>query len=820
LTPRPLVGLTFTFALGIILAANLNFNLELWVFFLGAGILIIIALAGYFLAWRDNRRVIFLLFLILGFIYTRLSLAEINPDFLAYAGHWVTIRGVVSQEADVRADRIYYYLDARQITLGPQKQNIKGKVLVRVPVPAPVYGYGDLLTVHGVFIQPEEPGNPGQFNYRAYLARKNINTVLIVNDPKNVKHLGKEKSNPFMYAVLTVKEKLVKVNQKTLPLDQAALVNGIVFGTQGQIERETWDLFSQTGIVHILSVSGLHVGLVVAGILALLKVLRLAPVYTAPVTTVILLFYALLCGLGPAVTRATFMALLFLWAYHLNRAYDWPNTLAVAAFISLLWRPLSLYDLGFQLSFVATWGILYLGPLLNQFLNRFSAWPKGIRDTIWVTIAAQLGTLPLIIWYYNLFQPVSLLANIMAAPLTGLILALGTSASFLGLISLPLAGLINVSTSFVIEVFTGLVSFLRLIPGGIIYMATPPWYLVLAWYPLLFGVVNILSHKRKEEIKEKRKAILKVKNKKIIYLAGFIFILVILSSALLSAKNKDKELTVHFIDVGQGDSILIQTPQGKNMLLDTGGWREEFIRGEGAGNKVVVPYLRRLGVRKIDVLALTHPHEDHAGGAKAVLENFPVKLMVISPIGLEPNKGATKLIPPEYRQLLNRAIQKKIPLKVAKAGAFLPLDPALTIKILNPPLPPLKDTRSDLNNASLVISLSYGKQRFLFTGDIELEAQKWLLEHKRADIKAQVLKVPHHGSRYLEADFLKAVNPKIAVISVGARNNFGHPDQATLDLLARRKIFIYRTDLDGALILTTDGTNIWLKTGRLKKEAA
>ncbi|KFI34617.1 hypothetical protein HX99_01135 [Peptococcaceae bacterium SCADC1_2_3] len=125
MTPRPLVGLTFTFALGIILAANLNFNLELWVFFLGAGILIIIALAGYFLAWRDNRRVIFLLFLILGFIYTRLSLTEINPDFLAYAGHWVTIRGVVSQEADVRADRIYYYLDARQITLGPQKTEHK-----------------------------------------------------------------------------------------------------------------------------------------------------------------------------------------------------------------------------------------------------------------------------------------------------------------------------------------------------------------------------------------------------------------------------------------------------------------------------------------------------------------------------------------------------------------------------------------------------------------------------------------------------------------------------------------------------------------------
>ncbi|GAB6274951.1 MAG: DNA internalization-related competence protein ComEC/Rec2 [Peptococcaceae bacterium] len=817
---RTLAGLTLAFILGIMLAVNLNFELKLLVFFLGAGTLIIIALAGYFLAWRNNRQVIFFLFLTLGFIFTRLSLMEINPNLLTFAGHWVTVRGVVSQEADVRIDRIYYYLDVRQISLGPQKKKIEGKVLVRVPVPAPVYGYGDLLAVHGVLIQPEEPGNPGQFNYRAYLGRQKINVVLMVKDPKNIKRLGKERGNPFIYAVLTLKEKLVEINQKTLSPEKAALVNGIVFGTQGQIERETWDLFSQTGIVHILSVSGLHVGLVVAGILALLRILRLAPVYTAPVTTFGLLFYALLCGMGPAVTRATFMALLLLWAYHLNRAYDWPTTLAVAAFLSLLWRPLSLYDLGFQLSFAATWGILYLGPLLKQFLNRFSTWPKGIRDTIWVTLAAQLGTLPLVAWYYNLLQPVSMLANIMAAPLTGLILALGAVASLLGLISLPLAGLINAGTSFVIELFISLTSFIRLIPGGIIYVATPPLYLILAWYPFLFGAVNLLSSKRKNKIKEKIRDELKVKNKRIIYLVSFIFILIILGGTLISAKNKDKELTVHFIDVGQGDSILIQTPQGKNMLLDTGGWREEFIREDGAGNKVVVPYLRRLGIRKIDVLVLTHPDEDHAGGAKAVLENFPVKLMVVSPVGLEPDKEATKLVRPEYLSLLNWAIQKKIVLKVAKAGAFLPLDPALTIKILNPPISPLKGTRSDSNNASVMISLSYGKQRFLFTGDCDVEGQKWLLAHKRPYLRAQVLKVPHHGSRYFEADFLKAVNPKIAVISVGARNNFGHPDQVTLDLLARRKIFIYRTDLDGAIILTTDGANIWLKTGRLKKEAA
>ena len=255
---------------------------------------------------------------------------------------------------------------------------------------------------------------------------------------------------------------------------------------RGLIDQETRQAFSETGIVHILSVSGLHVGLVLGGLMGFLGLFRAPPACTAPLVTPVLLFYALMTGLNPAVLRATFMALLFVWAHHLGRDRDWPTTLALAALIILIWKPLQIYNPGFQLSFTATWGILYLGPLLAAGLARLlkglsesavrvaapgprgdSVPQRGISENfvrvaalaLAVPLAAQLATVPLVAWYYNLFSPVSIPANLLAAPLVGLILLLGILAAILGLFWLPLAGLLNASTGVVLDLFLALVAF-------------------------------------------------------------------------------------------------------------------------------------------------------------------------------------------------------------------------------------------------------------------------------------------------------------------------------------------------------------------------
>ncbi|HHW45217.1 MAG TPA: DNA internalization-related competence protein ComEC/Rec2 [Desulfotomaculum sp.] len=827
---RPLVFLTLAFVTGTGLAGKTA--LSPGVALLIGGVLFTAALAGYLLHWPLNRWMLLLLFLSLGFARATLDASAINPALYRYTGHWVTVEGIVTREADIRPDRVYYWLDMDRITLGQDTRALQAPILVRAPAAGPVYSYGDRLRLHGLLTQPEGAGNPGQFDYRAYLARRGVGAVLMIREPTAVHKTGVG-GNPVIRTVLGLKERLLAVSQSTLPAGKAALVNGIVFGTQGQIDRETWRLYSETGVVHVLSVSGLHVGLVLGGVLAILRIIRIPAALTAPAASGVLVLYAVMCGLGPAVTRSTLMAMLLLWAHHLGRSRDWPTTLAAAALAILMFKPLSLYDIGFQLSFAATWGILHLGPVLDGRLKKMLAgWP-WLRGALWVTLSAQLATLPLVAWYYNLLSPVSLLTNLAAVPLTGFILALGTAAAAGGLLFPALAASINGSTSLLLDLFMALVSFFRNLPGAVIYVPTPPAPLVVLWYLLLLGWIALSSPELRSGIagllSRHRRAVLAGLAGGGLVLALFLF--------KMPAGN---QLVVHFIDVGQGDSILIQTPGGKNMLVDAGGWPGEFTSGEGAGEKVVVPYLRRQGVRSLDALVITHPHEDHAGGIQAVTGTFPVKMVLIPPLGNTgeeekkspeqantiPEEGdlsgayrppADKLSP-AYSLLLAQMAGRGIPVRITGMGDRLHLDPALVIDVLGPPRPLLTGTRSDFNNASVVLRIRYGTEVFLLTGDMELEAQQALLD-STADLNCTVLKMPHHGSRYLLPSFLEKAQPDVAVVSVGRHNNFGQPAPETLDRLSRMPVKVYRTDLDGAVIITTDGQKLWVNTGRRRQAA-
>lgn len=811
LISRPLVVLTCFFIAGILLSGGVAVPPGMAI--VACGLLFLLSLIGYAVTWRGNRWVIFLLFLFIGFIFGRLSVPQANPAILEYAGHRVTLEGVVSGEPDLRPDRVYYNLDLTQVILGEERRTVYSRVLVRAPVPGPVYSYGDILRIHGLLTRPDQPGNPGAFNYRSYLARRGINVILMASGNKDITWLGIG-GNPVTRWLLHEKKKILEVHRQTLPPDKAALVNGIVFGTQGEIPRQIWQIFSETGIVHILSVSGMHVGLVLAGVLAVLGLLRVPMSLVAPAASMILVFYALLCGLGPAVTRATLMALLFLWARHLGRQQDWPTTLALAALIILLWKPQAIYDIGFQLSFAATWGILYLGPALDKMLKSFTRWPAWLHVIIWVSLSAQLATLPLVAWYYNIVSPVSLLANIIAAPLTGLILALGAAAGVLGLFSTALAGLINASTSLALDIFLGLASLVRTLPGAVIYVPAPSILLLPIWYLLLYFGTALSSAQGRSLTGS-----FLVKRRRVAIVAALGTVLLL--AAWFNQWPGEQRLVMHMIDVGQGDSILIQTPAGKNMLVDAGGWNGEFESGQGAGDKVVVPYLRKLGIRRLDVLLITHPHEDHAGGAGAVARAIPVTLAVVSPVGQLDKKvpavaGSTE--PDFYAQLLSYLVSRGTSVQTAGAGNLIELDPKVEMQILAPPRPPLKGTHADENNGSVVLLLRYGQQTFLLTGDIEIEAQKWLLD-SGTDLTANVLKVPHHGSRLLLSDFVEKVQPSVFLISVGQHNRFGLPAVKTIKLLQQSGAIIYRTDKDGAIILTTDGRELWVKTGRELKAA-
>jgi competence protein ComEC len=258
--------------------------------------------------------------------------------------------------------------------------------------------------------------------------------------------------------------------------------------------------------------------------------------------------------------------------------------------------------------------------------------------------------------------------------------------------------------------------------------------------------------------------------------------------------QKSDVLEVIFFDVGQGDAILILFPYGGNMLIDGG----EKIQGE----RVILPYLRKKGIRKIDTVVLTHAHSDHVGGLIPVLKTLPVGLVVES--GLPHTTGL-------YMEFLELIDEKKIPYKMVHRGQELTGFSGVKIEFLNPPHPFLEDGGSDVNNNSVVIKLNYGGVQFLFCADIEKEAERELLNYG-SKLRSLIIKVPHHGSKTSSSwEFIKEVNPEAAIISAGRGNRFGHPDSMTLMKYKRVGSEIYRTDVNGAIIISTDGRKYKLK---------
>jgi len=795
---RPLLVLTVFYAAGVLIGEFTDFKASAALFL--AVFCYLVAVAGYITARWGNRRVILVLFLLLGLALSRLEIEASKTTLVDYAGDRVVLAGQVAGEPDVRENQVYYLLRAREVVVGGERRAMSGMVRLAVKESEQVYRYGDILRVNGLLTRPDPAGNPGLFNYRTYLERQGIRVLLSAKGEDAVQKTGSG-GNPVFGAVLRLKERLSAASAASLAPSQAAVLNGIIFGTQGTIAKETREAFNETGIVHILSVSGMHVGLVLGGLIALFRLLKLPPGLTAPLATPVLLLYAVMTGADAAVLRATIMALLLLWAHYLGRERDWPTTLALAALVLLLWKPRELFNPGFQLSFAATWGILYLGPVLSNFLSGLlQGLPEGFTRTvaqgIAVPLAAQLATVPLVAWYYNLISLVSIPVNLLAVPLVGLILFLGVFAAVLGLLWLPLAGLVNAATGAVLDLFLGLVGLFRQLPGAVMYLATPPVLLVAAWYAGLLAAAGFRPGKLSAAGRERVK--------------GWVAAVAALAVVLLLIWwpwTGGQRLTVHFLDVGQGDSILLQSPGGKNMLIDTGGWRDEYGTGTGTGDRVVAPYLRKIGVNRLDVLVLTHPHEDHCAGAAYLVEKFPVRLAVVSPAGAVGESRRQEEIPGAYRELLEKMSSAGIPVRAAAAGDVLKLDDRVKIEVLAPDETAGEMEGDNLNNSSLVLKITYGRRSFLFTGDIETEAQESLLQRK-VNLEADVLKVPHHGSRLLLPGLVERVEPEVAVISVGAHNNFGHPAWSTLGLLDREGLQVYRTDRDGAVIIQTDGNRL------------
>ena len=551
----------------------------------------------------------------------------------------------------------------------------------------------------------------------------------------------------------------------------AGLLEALFIGERSHVDDRTMELFQKTGTLHLLAVSGFNVGFVYLGVLLLLRLLPAPRIAKSAMILASIWAYCLIVGWQAPVVRASVMASMFLIGDALGRRTDPLNTLGLAALVILAVRPAEVFDAGFQLSFLAVCGIVAATPVFYKPPKPlpFEKWSWRERAGIyviglfWVSFAATLFTLPVTLQRFYTIAPLAPLVNVLVIPAVTVLFFLG--AAYLALAvsfgalwaAWPAKGLI-----------VGLLAVLRgaeAIPGG--YLITgrlgAPF-----WAALVGGIVFFLLTKRLRRAWRR---------------AGWIVALV---AAVLIAqaawRGLHREFRVLFFDVGQGDAAYVEFPGGRNLLVDAGNG------GSGDdGRWVITPYLKSIGVSRIDTVAVSHAQEDHAGGLATVLREFKVG-RIIEGDGPYPVSG--------YGDLGRRIRAEGAETLPLSRGGKVPGLPADAV-VLNP----RPGSTADINEGSLVLRMKYASQGVLFTGDIGDKAIPDMLTSDLA-LDADVLKVPHHGGRAGEAawEFFRAVNPRFSVVSAGERNSYGHPAAETLRALeAVPGNRVFRTDRDGAI---------------------
>lgn len=539
--------------------------------------------------------------------------------------------------------------------------------------------------------------------------------------------------------------------------EQGALLAGMVLGGSVGLDEESRRLFADNGLSHLLSVSGSHL-VVLTGFLLLL----LGKVPRKMRNVIIgscLLLYAALCGWKPPVVRALLMSLILL--YGGNGAAK-GNILCITAVIMLIFKPLWLLDIGFQLSFGAAAGLIWLLPRITQLLS--SCLPLWLSEVVGVTIAAQLPVLPLLVGSFHQLPIISLLSNVLLTP----VLECCVLLTMAGLVLDTLCGwgsTLIMAAAYLLKQVLLQADFLAAIPGGQIVIGSLPGWSGVIYYFLLVIVLD-LSCVQFLHNKERRLLC--------------IVLTAILTAAVLGSRLLPQPLTAYFLDVGQGDCAVVVTPAGQVIVIDTGG-----LKNYDTGSRIVAPFLRSIGKDKVDILLLSHGDFDHTGGVGGLAANVAVDRLIVPP-GLD-------------REIV-RQVQSRNPdcrLEYPAAGQQYGCKDSGRLNIVS-----MGEQASSGNDAGIVAAVEYAGHRLLFPGDISAEREEQLQDIGRYD----VLKVAHHGSSGSScSEFLRQVQPSVAVISVGGSNSYGHPHQETLQRLQEAGAEVLRTDQSGAVKIVFDG---------------
>jgi competence protein ComEC len=695
------------------------------------------------------------------------------------------LEGRIVGSPEVRDKRLVLLVEAQAVGRGRERRPACGLVRIAVRHAARRWRYGERLAIEATLRRPRNFENPGRFDYVGHLARRGVHVTGFVWHGEDVRHLA-GRTPGLRVQLERWRVRLARAIAAAVPATEGAVLQALVVGDESRIESDLREAFTRAGVVHVLSISGLHVALVAGAAFAFVRwllgrsehlLLRLdvariaAALSLVPVT-----LYAALAGLGVATLRAAIMVAAAVVASFLGRRADVLRTLALAALVLALVFPGSPLDIAFQLSFVSVlaiaWGMRRLTPQ-----SPAVGWRGRLRDALLASPCALLGTAPLTAFHFHQVSLVGVVANPLVVPLFGAVaVVLGLCGALLEPLAPAGAALLFRGAGLVVRPGLALVRML----------ASPAWAAVDVPIPTLLELVLLYGALGGLLLLPRRGALVLA----LVALAGLVADAGWWAHRRLGART----LRVTFLDVGQGDAAVAELPGGAVVVVDAGG----FPGGDfDTGAAVVSPFLLANKIGRIDVLAMTHAHPDHSGGLPYLLEHHHPREFWWTGV---PGEGV------EWERLQQALARSGTRVRVLAAG-----DPLAIGDVLHPP----RDAgRLSLNDSSLTLRLGVGASRVLLTGDIEARAEQRLLATPAA-LRAAVLKVPHHGSRTSSTPaFVDAVAPRLAVVSVGADNRYGLPSPEVEAHYRAHGTCVLRTDHCGAITVETAGDKFTIRARR------
>jgi competence protein ComEC len=783
----------------------------------------------------------------------------ISPGFpvnhiIHYTGadRW-DITGRIDSRPQTVNDRTRFILRADFLDNGRQRRAVIGKLRVSAVGKLPELAIGDTILFKSRIRPISNFKNPAGFDYRKYMAYKGIWATAYVQGDK-LAVIDPEQPSGLIQFLDKVRGNFAKLIANSRFPEAQAVFKALIIGDRFEISAQTRQRFNRAGVGHLLAISGLHIGIVAGvafflfhGLMARLKLLlwRAWTRKTAALLSLLpVIAYGGIAGFSPSTQRAVIMVAVFLMTFVFQREQDSLNTLALAALMILAMDPPSLFSISFQLSFAAVFAIIYGfscvrdRPVIAR-QQREDNWLIRFRSKLvaffLVSFFAICGSLPLVAYYFNQISLVGLAANIIVVPLVGFItIPIGLAALFAMPLSMTFASWCIHLGTMVLSYALGIVKFFADLPFAAVKIVTPGFIEIACFYILGWALLNLRRRGPNEIIATqtagaavdfitpenrddspmtgrfdrrpslKMLSALKIKGFSTSSLAKIALVMVFFTLAAdtcywLYQRFWHSDLRVTVVDVGNGSASLLELPGGYTILIDGGGFSDN--NAFDMGKSVLAPLLWSKKIRTVDTLILSHPNSDHLNGLIYIADNFHVKNVWTN------NEPCNTL---GYAMLMNVVASRGISLPVFERMTRRHKIKDVELSFLYPPLDFMKRKNSErwrnLNNNSLVVRVSLGSTSFLFPGDIMAEAEAEIVRMVGNKLSSTVLIAPHHGSRTSSSKiFLDEVNPEIVIISAGRNRRFKLPHRTVLKRYQERGYTIWRTDINGAICMATDG---------------